>query len=483
MLVVARFVGPHDSGVYALLLASAVVLTGFADFGIPSSLVQTREIDEKTSTDTAVVLGIGLYLIYGMATIGTGVFLVHMGQDYRLIGISVILAITNLLAELYAIQLARLNRRMRFGAESLQNIIFAASQAATGIVLAIYGWGVYALAIQALAGQAIANIAILRQSPLTVPTSFSWTVAKRYIALGAKVSAAAYLGNLFASVVSIVFKTLGGNHLLGCWEKATRVQSLLSQNLLAALDRVFFTSFCAAKDDAHRRALVVQGTGIYMVVACGMAAWFYVSAEDLVRVMLGREWADAVPMMRVLAIAVPAGGIYGVGYAASYAMGRTGVLLLVQMMMLAIFSPMFLLRGKDAESITAIYAGSRYFVGLFLIIWVMVLLRNAIARAAVSPLVSLVQGVVCALTAHYLAGPIGRLAGWGASWLPDQLFGKPIPLDAILRLIVVSVVVFLLYIILTIVLQPAMGRRLLQLTARNRTQPVAADDVETPHAR
>ncbi len=274
LFVMARLIGPNDNGIYMLVIYVAGLVMALSDFAIPQSVVQIRDHDEDVVVDTGLVLIVLLYAFYGLFAVAAGIFLTlkdpHHDPHYWRIGVMV--AISAELAGLYNVQLARLNRRLNFRAESRQNIIFAVSTAATGIFFALLHYGSYALALQILAGQLAANIAINFRVPLSWPRHASWTVAKRFFTLGTPASLATYVRTVESSIVGLIIKSIplpnGGIYGIGLWSKVVQVQGLFGQNLLTSFQRVAYPLICHSVSDPPRmRQLFARTTLIIMMVS------------------------------------------------------------------------------------------------------------------------------------------------------------------------------------------------------------------------
>lgn len=339
-LVMARWVSKEDYGAYMLVVALPALVAGIGDFGIPTTLVQLKNASEEAIVQTATVLGAGLYLVYGTITVSGGAYLAYVRDDYRLLAVAGILAVSNLLTELYNIQLGVLNRRLAFRAEARQNVIASVATGTAGVAFALSGLGVFALALQVLAGQLVANLSMLRTAPLAWPRHFSRDVARSYFRLGTKVTFAAYMANVQVNILNLLMNHLGGTAILGAWGRAVTVAQLCGANVLASFERVVYPLLCKAADDAdYRRALFVRSTLLLMLPAAFATAWLIVGREPVVRLVLGPQWGAVPPMLVIAALSIPAAVFYSMGYRTAYALGRTGLMLRAGVVDLALFVP------------------------------------------------------------------------------------------------------------------------------------------------
>jgi O-antigen/teichoic acid export membrane protein len=368
-LVMARLVTPDEYGLYALVILVPAFLVSFGDFNIPGSLIQIRDHDEREVFDTAFACMLVLAAFYLLCFLGGGLYLYAYSANARhnptVIVLGALHGVLTVMQMVYAIQLASLNRGRRFLAETLQNLIFSFSTAATGIIAAFAGAGVYALILQALAGQFLANLFILRKSSLSFPRFFRWDVVRRFLKLGGIMSAANYAGTLEYRVYDYVVVRNGGDlgkQQLGEWGRTTTVQNLFSHNINTALDRVTFTTLCSNTDDPARfREVARRAFEAMFLINCFTAAWLYVTAPDLVRLALGSQWTAVPPLLQIVAIAVPAGAIGSIGHQVCYARGKLLPQLIWSVARAVVLVPLALLLPFTSLAFIAwIWTASRY---------------------------------------------------------------------------------------------------------------------------
>lgn len=366
-LIMARFISPAENGAYFLVVVVGGLVMSLQDLSIPNSVVQIREFPEQTVIDTGTVMAAILFGFYAAFLIGGGIVLSHKHSDPRLWKLSIIIAIASLLGGLYTVQLAALNRQMKFRAESGQNLIFSLSTAMTGITFAALHWGAYAIALQTLAGQLVANIAISFRIPPHWPRQASWPAAKRYLQLGLPVSAGMYVSSVEGNILGLViFSTTGimGQFWLGMWVKVVQVQQLFGQNLMAAFHRVAYPLLCHCLGDVPRlRKLFGQITIVMTLVAMLLTSIVLVNSAEIIG-LLGPLWVKGTPLLFTAAWAIPAGALVMVGGTMCMAMGNTKTIFLVSLLNIVIFVPlMFWAKRWGVVGLAVCWSATRYLVG------------------------------------------------------------------------------------------------------------------------
>jgi O-antigen/teichoic acid export membrane protein len=368
--VMCRFLKPDDRGIFMSVIYVAGLVMALGDFVVAQSVVQIRDHDEDEIIDTGLIFTSVIFIIYGLAAVYAGKYLtdhdkLHNPQYFR---IGIIVAISNYLSGIYAVQLARLNRRLEFRAESQQNIIFALSTAITGIIFAVLHYGAYAFALQVLAGQLAANIAINFRVPLSWPRRASWTVTKRLLKLGTPVSIATYVRVVEGSITGLIIRPIQGDAGVGLWSQAIQMQQMFGQNLLVSFQRVAYPLMCRSlSDEARTRALYARITLILMLISLLFTATLGVNSGAIVRVFCGKDWMPAAPLLQITAWAIPAGALDMVGTILCMALGVTKIMVRSAVINLVLFIPASLVVrhfGGGLLGLAVCWSASRYLLSL-----------------------------------------------------------------------------------------------------------------------
>jgi len=301
--VMARLLSPRDYGVVTLVVAIPAILGDLGDLGVMRALIQIRDEPLEQLEDTGLVMTALVNCVYFALSISGGLYLSHKLHDRRLVPLGIITGFTNYVGSIYNFQLTILNRALRFRAESFQNIIFAIAQSATGIGLALSGWGVFALALQPLAAQAVANAAMSRHHRLRWPRQFRLTLARRMLNYGWRVTLAQYANNARVTFVNLVVGYRAGASGLGIYGKAGQIKDLIAHNIIVSLDRLFNPTMTGVREDQARlQNLFVRGCAAIALISWFGWAWFTATSPDLIRVLLGPQWNAASPLLRIMAV-------------------------------------------------------------------------------------------------------------------------------------------------------------------------------------
>src|SRR5437867_4474332 len=136
IMVMARLLAPKDFGLYAMVTTVTGFLWMFQDAGLSTATVQRQKITHaQVSNLFWVNVGLG-----GVTTLLVAALAPLVGwffREPRLVGITLVLSGTFLLASSGVQQIALLNRQMRFGAIAMIHIVSSLAGYLTAIGMAL----------------------------------------------------------------------------------------------------------------------------------------------------------------------------------------------------------------------------------------------------------------------------------------------------------------------------------------------------------
>ncbi len=302
-LILARLLAPELFGQVVILTVFSELSLTLVDGGLNTALVQSREVSERDySTVFYITLVLAAVMIALMQPLAPLIARFYksptLTAPLRLYAFSLILSAFN------SIQVARLQREMRFREMMFCNLAATVVAGAVGIFLAYRGAGIWALIIyffSQIAATCLAMIAVLRWLPRE---RFSIESAKRLYGFGLKMMAASIITTLYNNLRPLVIGRRFSTADLGYYDRGQKFSSTVSLNLDAAIQSVMFPVLSRSQDDPALllgllRRTKMMGSFLIFPVMLGMAA----VAEPMVRLLLTDVWLPAVPFVVLLCIA------------------------------------------------------------------------------------------------------------------------------------------------------------------------------------
>ncbi|MCC7486340.1 MAG: lipopolysaccharide biosynthesis protein [Burkholderiales bacterium] len=342
-LVVIRLLTPGDYGLLAMAGVFLSIVAMFAEAGLGSALIQSREADEATVRavfGAVILVNSTLYvIIFGAAPLVAAYF----GEE-RLVALMRVLGLQMVLGILGVVPYAVLLRALDFRRLSMIGVCSNVLGGLTTLALALSGHGVWSIVLGQIAAQIVSLTAVNRAARVFPRPDFSLSHARGAIAYGWKVTGSRLLWSLYTQADVFIAGKLLGRDLVGLYSVSMHLASLPLQKITSILNAVSFPAFATLRDDRPRAALyvlkAVRLTGfVGFPVAWGIAA----VSPEAVRVVLGATWEEAVVPLQLISLVVPLRMVSALLQPATDGIGRPDVGLKSTLFAFVLMPPAFYL--------------------------------------------------------------------------------------------------------------------------------------------
>lgn len=302
-ILLARLLTPTEFGTVALLAIFTGIAGSFVDAGFSSALVQKKVTN---ITEESTVLWFNLILgTIAMAILWiTGPLIAAFYELPVLSPLIRVMAVNIIISALASVPNAILIKKLNFRLLTKINAISIIISSVIAVLMAWYGFGVWSLAAQMLSLSLASTILTWHLSTWRPSGVFSFPALKQLFGFGGYLFASSLLNIIFVNSYTIVIGRYFRVADLGHYQRATGLSDSLSSLLSTVVGRVsfpLFSSIANDKDRLHRAAkLSVRATMLFNVPAM---LGLFVVAESAVLTLYGDPWRQAVPYLKILAIA------------------------------------------------------------------------------------------------------------------------------------------------------------------------------------
>jgi len=303
--LVIRMLAPGDYGLFAMTQSVLALFAMLSGASFASALVRNEVLDRG---HVRQVFGLLILLNGGLAAVQFA--LAPLVADYfrqplvaDLLRVQILLYAANPLLSLGAALLAR---DMDFRKQAIANFCSAIAGAGTALGGALAGWGVWTLVLAPIAMFWTRAIGLAFAARLAIRPSFSFKGAGETIGFGlAMIASQAFW---FVQTQADIF--IGGRvydpHRLGLYTTALFLAQILTAKFVPPMNEVAFSAYARLQHDRAGLAFAfARSVRLVLFVALPFYAGMAITAEPLVLTVLGPHWAEAVPIVRWLACAMP----------------------------------------------------------------------------------------------------------------------------------------------------------------------------------
>jgi lipopolysaccharide exporter len=304
--VLARLLTKEEFGLFAIGLSLYAVGQYIADFGIGQALVQKSDLtdeDIRAGFTSSVVLGLlATVLVWSVAPV-VGHFLKH--DD--VVPLVRAFACLYVLSSLATVSTSLLRRALHFKPLMVAEVgSYVIGQGLFGLGAAYLGYGAYSIVIS-VAVQYIIQLSVsyyFGRHPFRF--TFRRDSYRALYAFGGRASVVSFLEFLSLNLDTFMIGRLYGVATLGLYNRGYSTVYAPLISLARSLTRVLAPSFSVVQHDQPKlRRAYLSGLMALSVLLFSMAAGVFVSAREIVLVLLGEPFAAAIPIVQVLALFIP----------------------------------------------------------------------------------------------------------------------------------------------------------------------------------
>lgn len=324
--LVIRILSPQDYGLFAMTGVVLVFLNMLNGYGLASGLIQKADISRR---DIRQLFGMLLLLNGVLALAQVFVLAPAAAAYYRQPIVAHMLQVQALLyltTPFIALSYALLSRAMDFKLQARANILASVAGAAAALCGAMAGLGVWTLVLAPLALFGVRAVGMTIAARAFVWPSFDFRGAGGLARYGGVMAA----GQLFWFAQSQADVFIAGRHFaphtLGIYTESLFLAQVFVSKIVPPLNEVAFSAYARMQHDRVAvAAAFARSVRVVMIAALPFYFGLAATAEPLVLTVLGDKWRETVPVVHLLALAMPFMTLQVLLQPACDAQGRPGI--------------------------------------------------------------------------------------------------------------------------------------------------------------
>jgi O-antigen/teichoic acid export membrane protein len=298
-IVLARLLAPQDFGLIGMLL----VFTGFAglfsEFGFGSAIIQRPSINER-HLSSVFWLNVGMGLAMTVIMFAAAPFIASFYREPQLLYLTRLFSLNFLIGALIIVPKALFQRQMDF--RSLFGIGLAINVVSGIIViaLAMQGFGVWSLAWQSLSIILVSVILIWKFSPWRPTLLFDIKAVGELIKFSGNLQGFRVFNYWIRNVDNFLIGKFFGTMELGIYSRAYNIMLLPMTQISWIVGQVMFSSLSKMQGDkAMVKYIYLKTIRAIALISFPMMAGLFVVADSFVIFLLGPQWVDVIPVLRI----------------------------------------------------------------------------------------------------------------------------------------------------------------------------------------
>lgn len=302
--ILARLILPEDFGVVAI---STVFITFFnilSDLGVGPAIIQNKELGKE---DLSHIFS---FTIYGGICIATVFFCLSwpIGAYYSkdiLITICQILSVNIFFASANIVPNSLLLKDKRFKFIAARTLILQSIGGTIAVFAAFAGLGVYSLLIAPI----ISSIGVFVVNYIQKPQRFGWKINISSLKIIYSFSVYQFLFNFINYFSRNLDKLLIGKYIgmspLGYYDVSYKLMMMPLQNITNVVTPVMHPILSEFQNDYYKLSEhYLKIIRLLAFIGFPLSVLLFFCAEEIILIVFGNQWVEAIPVFRILAISV-----------------------------------------------------------------------------------------------------------------------------------------------------------------------------------
>lgn len=326
-IVLARLLGPEKYGTMATMLVFITIGNCIVQNGFQVALIQKKEVTKEDSSSAfwaSLALASVIYLIiFALAE--------PIAEFFEDIDIAPMLRVLGLMlftGAFTSVEMALIARRMNFKVQCLATIFADVISGIIGVLSAFNGMGTWALILQQIIKNIFLVIFLLFGSGWFIRAEISLESLDKLFHYGWKVLLAGLIDTIYTNIYTPFISKLYDASTVGFYNRGNQFPQTLINSMASTVQGVMLPAFSKTQDDSMQarkmlRRMVKLSSFVMFPVMMGLGA----ISEPLIMLLLGSEWLEAAPLMRLCCLAYSVWHLHVVNLQAINANGRSDIFL------------------------------------------------------------------------------------------------------------------------------------------------------------
>lgn len=366
-IVLARIILPDHFGSLAIIVALTNYANIFVQSGISTVIIQRNNLDKK-DVSTLLTFSLAIATLFYIILFFSAPFIASYYQSEILCPSLRVISLTLFLNSINSVQTGLLTRQMKFKTIFYRSIIAVPVSGITGILMALKGFGLWALVAQTLVNMLCIVIFMSFDRNLRVPIFFSLSRFKQLFGFTSKIILTSLVAGGHDFIRTMLIGKKYSREDLAYYDKGYSYSSLVTLIVKQSIGSVLLPTFSREQDNTLKlknmaRRSVSLSNFILMPVLVAVA----MMSKPLVLLLLTENWLACVPFLALFCFLRIPGNIIAVDNQVFYALGKSEINLFYEIGLFVLNVTVLLVTVRIGIMAIAVGALIVEFLGLFVI--------------------------------------------------------------------------------------------------------------------
>lgn len=301
-IVLARILSPNDYGLIGYLTIFLMVSDVFIQQGFTTALIQKKNADDTDNSSVFfanIMMSLTLYGILFFAA----PYIAKFYREPSLTLITRVLSLNIIIGSTSAVHNALLSKKLEFKKSFIRSLSNIFVYGTVGIVLALKGFGVWALVLGKIAGQCVGTITLWVTVKWHPKRLLSFERLKNLFNYSSKVLGTNLLSTIFNNINVLIIGRIYNTADVAFYQRGQSIPQLIMTTFDGSFSEVLYPTFSLLQNDSSKvKSALRRSVRLSMYICCPLMIGLYVIAEPLTLVLLTEKWLSSVPFLKLTCI-------------------------------------------------------------------------------------------------------------------------------------------------------------------------------------
>lgn len=302
-VVLARILSQEDFGLVGAVLVFQAFASLLVDSGFSYALLQRKRpsrLDYSTVLWFNLAIATLLYIIlFAAAPLIADCF----QGDRRIIPLSRVMFLSVILNASAIVQTNRLMKQMNVRMVAVSNSLGLVIGGVAGIVMAVTGWGAWAIVYQTLVQAAVKSLVLWTSQRWRPRWAFSWKSLRGFFGIGSRMMLTGFLNTLFLNIYAFFIGNRVGLVPLGYYTQSDKWSKMGVMSIYQVITSSFLPTLSHVQDDPDRfRRMCGKMARFTAYLTFPALVWLATMATPVFHLLFGTKWDLSIILFQILAV-------------------------------------------------------------------------------------------------------------------------------------------------------------------------------------
>lgn len=301
-MVLARILTPSDYGLLELIAIFTILSEVFIDSGFSQAVIKDNEATNEDFSSVFffnMAIAVVLYIVLFFAA----PLIADFYHEPKLINLSRFVFLTIIFYSASIIQNAIFTRDLKFKPQAIAAVVAIIISGVISVVLAVKGYGVWALACNLVLFSFLKTIFLWVLSSWRPIFKVSKNSISKYFKFGVNLLLQGLLDKFVSNLESIMIGRVYSKTDLGYFSQARKLDSYITRTTTKVIQQVSYPVLAKVKNSEDDNLALKRGykrvLGISMFALIPMMFFTAASADNFLYCVFGSQWGQSVPYLRL----------------------------------------------------------------------------------------------------------------------------------------------------------------------------------------